>query len=551
MATTDFSAPGLGSWSLDKVHTPDPVTPIMAATFGPNLTYGFAKTFAAYGLPVVTIHFADVNWYSYGSRQSLGDPNPDGTMPAFDLGEEFAKRAETAERAFAERIWRDELATWDNEVKPAAIAAHAALTRVDLPALSDCALSVHIDACVGHHEAMIRQHHTFNMAAILPVGDFMARARTWTGLATVELISLFEGYSPTSGVWSDEIADAASALGRSEMAQSIITSDDDAVKRLFAIRELVPEVGAWLDRVSFRLSDGFDVLNPTIGELPALALGKLRAATDLGGPPNLDHVAARTEAVRAKVPKDAQDEFDEALGEARLTYRLRDERGVYSDMSSAGLLRLALRELGRRLVDVGSIRLADHALFLTREEAVALAIGAARPTADELHKRVAAHEHAKTLDPPATLGPEPAPAADPSTLPPGMARGITAMGALLGPPPDAKPAGDPADNELRGIAAHPGVVEGRARLIRSTADLLEMEPGDIIVAVTTSEAFNSAIHLAGAIVTDQGGIASHPAIVAREVGIPAVVDTQVATTRIVDGATIRVDGARGLVTIIE
>lgn len=67
---------------------------------------------------------------------------------------------------------------------------------------------------------------------------------------------------------------------------------------------------------------------------------------------------------------------------------------------------------------------------------------------------------------------------------------------------------------------------------------------------STSEAFNVALSLIGAIVTDRGGVLSHAAIVARECGIPAVVGSRDATALIPDGARVRVDGTKGEVRIL-
>ena len=73
----------------------------------------------------------------------------------------------------------------------------------------------------------------------------------------------------------------------------------------------------------------------------------------------------------------------------------------------------------------------------------------------------------------------------------------------------------------------------------------------MLVAPTTGEAFNSMLHLVGAIVTDHGSFASHAAIVSREMGFPAVVGTVDGTRRITNGVRLRVDGTTGQVTILE
>jgi pyruvate,water dikinase len=106
------------------------------------------------------------------------------------------------------------------------------------------------------------------------------------------------------------------------------------------------------------------------------------------------------------------------------------------------------------------------------------------------------------------------------------------------------------DSSIGGIPGAAGTYEGTARLVHSVDDLLRLEPGDVLVAPTTGEAFNSMLHLVGAIVTDHGSFASHAAIVSREMGIPAVVGTVDATRRIGNGTRVRVDGSAGTVTVL-
>jgi pyruvate,water dikinase len=102
---------------------------------------------------------------------------------------------------------------------------------------------------------------------------------------------------------------------------------------------------------------------------------------------------------------------------------------------------------------------------------------------------------------------------------------------------------------VRGLAASPGIYEGTARLIWGPTELDRVHKGDVLVTQSTSDAFNIALPLLGAIVTDSGGLLSHAAIVAREYGIPAVVGTREATAIIPEGARVRVDGGAGEVAV--
>jgi len=105
-------------------------------------------------------------------------------------------------------------------------------------------------------------------------------------------------------------------------------------------------------------------------------------------------------------------------------------------------------------------------------------------------------------------------------------------------------------NELRGFAASSGIVEGPARVVKSVEEIGRLQKGDILVCQVTNPTWAPVFQKISAAVSDIGGSMSHAAIVAREYGLPAVVGTGTATSRIKDGQRIRVDGGRGIVTIL-
>jgi pyruvate,water dikinase len=104
----------------------------------------------------------------------------------------------------------------------------------------------------------------------------------------------------------------------------------------------------------------------------------------------------------------------------------------------------------------------------------------------------------------------------------------------------------PPDTLIHATGAAPGRVVGRARLVRDplTADL---EQGDIVVAEHTDPSWILILPLAGGLVVERGSLLSHAAIVARELGIPAVVGATGALARLTEGARVEVDGAVGTV----
>ena len=103
---------------------------------------------------------------------------------------------------------------------------------------------------------------------------------------------------------------------------------------------------------------------------------------------------------------------------------------------------------------------------------------------------------------------------------------------------------------LRGTGASAGVVTGPARVTLSQDDFGRIEPGDVIVCPSSNPSWVPVFTIAAGLVTNTGGVLSHAAVVAREFGLPAVVGTGDATTRIADGRLVEIDGTTGIVRLL-
>ena len=106
-------------------------------------------------------------------------------------------------------------------------------------------------------------------------------------------------------------------------------------------------------------------------------------------------------------------------------------------------------------------------------------------------------------------------------------------------------------DEVHGLGASPGVVEGVARSVASLDEFDQVQKGEILVCQMTNPAWVVLFTKIAGLVTDAGGVAAHPAVVAREFGIPAVVGTSVATERIRSGDRVRVNGTSGVVEVLR
>ncbi|HEX4815148.1 MAG TPA: PEP/pyruvate-binding domain-containing protein [Nonomuraea sp.] len=115
---------------------------------------------------------------------------------------------------------------------------------------------------------------------------------------------------------------------------------------------------------------------------------------------------------------------------------------------------------------------------------------------------------------------------------------------------DARGATVPVSDTVTGFPGAPGVVEGVARVLGGPEEGGRLAPGEILVTTLTNVGWTPMFPRAAAVVTDLGAPLSHASIVARELGIPAVVGTGNATMRVRDGDRIRVDGERGTVELL-
>lgn len=187
----------------------------------------------------------------------------------------------------------------------------------------------------------------------------------------------------------------------------------------------------------------------------------------------------------------------------------------------------------KRPEDACFLTLAEITGWLRRRDAVAELIGVRR----------AQQRWAAAQTPPASFG-DPVPMPPSDAFPPNTARILDCFRLIEAH--DQRPAGHPD-----GVAASPGVHTGTVRVVRGPEDFDRVRPGDVLVAPLTTSSWEVLFPLIGALVTEGGGQLSHPAIVAREYGLPAIVGCEGATTRFTTGQTVTVDGSTGVITPVE
>ncbi|MCA1842683.1 MAG: hypothetical protein LC792_05735 [Actinobacteria bacterium] len=198
-------------------------------------------------------------------------------------------------------------------------------------------------------------------------------------------------------------------------------------------------------------------------------------------------------------------------------------------------LRRLLSAAAPRLVERGVVPNREAIHYLRHQELRAVLRGDAGPGAEEIERRREAHRRCLALDLPELVE------VGPGWIRPLDDAFIRARGML----PPEKLAADVT--LLRGIAAAPGTVTGTARVLLDPFD--EFEAGDVLFARTVDPGWAPVLACAGAVVLDIGGVLSHGAVVARELGVPCVVNVKVGTERAVSGTTVSVDGRAGEVIL--
>ncbi len=219
---------------------------------------------------------------------------------------------------------------------------------------------------------------------------------------------------------------------------------------------------------------------------------------------------------------------------------LTPDHHFYIDQGANAHLRLVLIAIGHKLVEMGRLEQADDVLFLRYNE---LRTFMGDPTAIDAQDIVARRRQERTaayrFHPPDWIG-----TVTPSQL-------AVPYWGNWGFPDKFYRKPSTVAGQINGVAGSPGIVEGVARVILTATQFDEVRQGDIVVCQMTNPAWVVLFTKMVGLVTDAGGLTSHPAVLSREFGIPAVVGTSTATRQIKTGDRIRVDGSTGMVEILR
>ena len=308
------------------------------------------------------------------------------------------------------------------------------------------------------------------------------------------------------------------------------THDDQMSADLWALAHGELTMDAFLHEYGYQGNRAADLYTTVWREDPSLLQPLLDAMATMGdadGPEVTgrtrmeDRMAAEAELLGA-LTGDAQDAARQAIDDARRYTVLREHVKVCSQRSLDGA-RAAARTLGRDLAARGLLDDGEDVFLLLADEFLDGAVSDVRERVAFRKDRAAAYS---AFELPVLFVGNPEPLSTD-----GPAVGATAP-------------------VLTGLGVSPGVVEGIARVVLDPATSEPLAPGEILVCAATDPSWVGHFLVAAALVIDVGGPMSHGAIVARELGVPCVINTVVGTQQLQSGDTVRIDGTAGTVEVL-
>jgi phosphohistidine swiveling domain-containing protein len=557
-APTDPDGRGL-SWTLEDVHYPAPVTRWTATLWVKEESRAIKELCAEYGLLLDGVEMKELGGRVYTTTVPLGGkvrkPPPSFLVPVLaKLVPELRRRIGTMRRHERNQEYRAIVDRWLGGLEDELLASGRALLALDLGAATEDGLADAVGAAFALAFRGCREHFRLHGVGINEIGR-LGLALTRAGWTPAEVTDLFTGLSDTSTgparAQAEVVERAGQAGGLERLADA--TSLDD-------VRAIGPEVaaalGEYLDRWAVR-AVSYEVAEPPIVDRPSLVLGALRDAARR--PPSsasqAEHAERRRKAEeRAVADLGGGDDARDRVARAQRAFPIREGNETATIGVPVAALHRVGQAVGARLAADGRLERAADVFDL--EPAEVIAILRRRDDAPEDPNTLAAGrrlargartgvEVARTIGPPATLP-------DVTGFPADVAELLEATFWYLGHvSSEVSSEAEPAGTTLTGVAAAPGTYEGPARVVLDEAGLDRIEPGDVLVCPITSPVWSMVFPSLGGLVCDAGGVLSHPAIIAREFGIPAVVGTGAATTTVADGQVVRVDGTEGRVDLVS
>jgi len=444
-------------------------------------------------------------------------------------------------------------AYWNDELLPDIKQHIAYFESSDLRGMSLDQLRAHLAEAIKRGERMGALHGVV-MPMLFAMSQFEELyCELFEGATTLDALQLTQGFDNKT-MEGDRALWRLSRAARSTPEVSEILSRHaageviPALEKSAASQQFLADLHQWLAYYGQRLNSVFALDQPSWIEDPTPVIQNLQAYVAM---PNLRPemepvalVAEREKAVaeaRAKLagyPQPIVRRFETLLKAAQVAAIVHEDHNFWIDQRLFYHVRRVLLEFGGRMAQAGVLDAVNAVFYLTTDE---LQNGQDVPLKHLVQQRKTEMERFSHVAPPPMLGT--APAFE-------MTDGGSMVRAMFKGEMNPANTGNREMNKVKGHPGSAGVTRGTARVIRSLAEAGKLQPGDVLVTVSTEPPWTPLFATASAVVTDSGGVLSHSAVVAREYRIPAVVGTGNATSTFHDGQLIEVDGNAGIVHLV-
>jgi pyruvate,water dikinase len=548
-------------WVHDDLHIPNPVSPMYADIGGWWLKCDYM--FRRFGTPFASDWIVKIiNGYVYTAAVPA---QPGLHAEASEYGARYTPRV-PLDQAYPAQIgaylnWtlpyyaENFLAWWRDRLRPEMEHNFIRFDDYDYDSASLVQLAILLEDAIDMHDRHWSIHWVLNFAqfsSTLALNAAIAKARgdsdhsalmgrlqsstenrNWDSIE--ELWKIKEWIKAENGAVAKEFErptaqDVLRALESSSEGRAFFADHVVPYQKAFGYKSM------WAHEFSFT----------TWREDPAPIIEAIRGylEADFDFPAELRKVAADLAAAQAEaidgVPEgEARAELARALDLSLRMNPLTPDHHFYIDQGTNARVRLVLIAIGRKLAADGVLADPEDVMYLRYNELRVLMAGAFPGDVQELvSDRRDEREAAFELRPRDWVGT----ATEEAVAFPYL--------ALWGFPEKLHRKPPESAGHVAGLPASAGVVEGTARIVLSPEEFDAVEKGEIVVCRMTSPAWVVLFTRISGLVTDAGGMASHPAVVSREFGIPAVVGTSDATRRIQTGDRVRVNGSLGGVEIL-
>jgi phosphohistidine swiveling domain-containing protein len=558
-----------GDWEKDTIHQPAPFSPFVMVVWATERKT-FAAVIAEFGILIDRFEHAAIGGWLYSQIVPVGAPPPrrgergrQGTPPRWLLAllmrlhPAIRRRTRAARQAIESDLPYKVIRRWFDEWRPMHQEDSERALAIDLGSISDQELATEF-----HHRIEVVGHPAHAMVAFayfVLIHELAGVCEELLGWGTPKMLTLLEGLSTTSAKPARQLADLAqSARSNPAIRELLSTLDEGTPARLAEVDAGFAQAFWNYVQANGHRSIRWDVIDPNLAETPHLLLRLVADQLALEFSPDdvaeearrrRDQAADEARRLLARHPEADRERFERVLTRAREAYPAFEDRVWWTQSVQWALLRYLALEMGRRLVDRGQLAAVEDVFFLEAEDALSALFegGDRKETA-----RIAKGRRAWAIANPGPLRfGNPILGEPPFDLLPAPARVINqavmwGFAEFYGRPTDVR-----KEAVVAGTPASAGRYTGTVRVVLSEDQFGKIQPGDVVVCPVTSPAWSIVFPSMGALVTDTGGVLSHPAIIARELGIPAVVGTGNATDVLTDGQRVTVDGSIGVVELVD